>query len=149
MSRKHNSVITAVLAGCKLSKRQILFTTERVSQPGHPTQPSPASQTGRAAFRNQRCSTQPRLPTSGIWRFVSTDTWAYLRGLNTQGGGQVFKGAQVSLSSTNIRVQFSKTHGPLRLLVRCCWPCCPRSQALGDSTGLQTLLHARRENTSP
>lgn len=35
MSRKYNSAITAVLAGCRRSKRQSLFTIERVTHPGH------------------------------------------------------------------------------------------------------------------
>lgn len=60
VSRKYNSVITAILAGCKWSKRQRWFTTEWVSHPGHPPQTSPTARTDFAEdwpkSKNHRCS---------------------------------------------------------------------------------------------
>lgn len=114
-----------------------------------------ASYTTQPCFTNRLWQGLSQIPEPKVLNATlvdnisSTDVWAYLQGLSTQGGGQVFEGAQVSLPDTNIQVPISKTAGPPRLLVWCFWLCHPRSHALGVGTGLQTLLSTWGGNTYP
>lgn len=116
VSRKYNSVITAILAGCKWSKRQSWFTTEWVSHPGRPPQPSPAARTGFAEdwpkSKNQRWS---KHLADGDKDLNPCEYWHVGIFVSNQLSRPNFWGARVSLSSTNREVWFSNALGPQHL----------------------------------